>query len=95
MKKYYNERGMGTFIKAMMMDREFDQDLEMYEAEVRDDFSDYDVDDEEVDEAEVEADFRRSESEHIRKYGKVIVEEEFKKRRKPCFLDFKALIATF
>ena len=84
MKKYYNERGMGTFIKAMMMDREFDQDLEMYEAEVRDDFSDYDVDDEELDEAEVEADFRRSESEHIRKYGKVIVEEEFKKRGKPC-----------
>ena len=78
MKKYYKEDGMGACIQAMMLSREGDQDEEEL---LVDDYSDYEVDEEE-DDAKVDADYRRSETDYIRKYCKVIVEEEFKKRGK-------------
>ena len=46
MKKYYKEDGMGACIQAMMLSREGDQDEEEL---LVDDYSDYEVDEEEDD----------------------------------------------
>ena len=81
-RKMYKERGPSAILAALWS-REFDQHVEGLEAECDSDLSDYFVDGDE-DDATVEADYRSSERDYIRKYCRVFVEEEFKKRGKPC-----------
>ena len=77
-KKLYNEQGPSAILTALKS-RQFDQDVEGFEADS--DWEDYLVDGDE-DDATVEADFRRSEKDYIRKYAKIMVEENIKRMGK-------------
>ena len=79
-KKMYNEQGPSAILAALR-GRQFDEHVEGLEADVDSDWDDYVVDSDE-DDATVEADFRRSEKDFIRKYAKIMVEENIKRRGK-------------
>ena len=77
LKKLYKKKGMSAITYALM-NRGFDEEEE--EAEIDSDWNDYAFDGD--DDVTTEADYKRSESDYIRKYSRIIVEEEFKKRGK-------------